>query len=672
MKVLKYPIAIITLFFAIGILIGYYAGISPFISGITTTIALASLAINYWQSKKVLLPKPYTDICIIVTAICIGMLTQSLHKADNSRLHYSNFINDNSVLTGVITERLKPNDYNERYYFEVTAINQQSVNGRVLLIQPKDSLSIIHYAGERFVIAATPLPIAKPLNPSQFDYAAYMQKQDVFHQLKLRNNFIRVGTDHSFDYYIGRLREKLINSFALHHFSLPVQNTINALLLGQRQDMDTETNNAYRDAGVLHILAISGLHFAVLFYVLTYLFKPLNRFKKKGKLTRLLLILSMLWGFAFITGLSASVVRSVVMFSFISIGQQLNRNTSVYNSLAVSMLVLLIAEPNFLFDAGFQLSYLAVFFIVWLQPFYKNLKASKYAAINYFSDTMLVSLAAQLGVLPLSLYYFNRFPLLFLAANLIVIPLSNVILLLGLFVLMLNFIWIDAALFFGKALGFLVNTMNGFIKWVASFESLVIKDISFTLLLTIVLYIVVTSFAFWLYNKNFKRTLVLLTSIIVFQGIYAVTSWHEGKSEEMIVFNNYRSTILTSKDKKSITVMSTDSLADKSLLIMSYAKAGFTEIIKTVPLKNVLLHSGKKIIVIDKDCVYSDKSRPDIIILTQSAKINLERLISDVQPKQIVADGTNYKGSLQSWNATCQKLKIPFHATAEKGFYAIQ
>jgi len=499
-----------------------------------------------------------------------------------------------------------------------------------------------------------------------------MQKQGVLHQVKLNNNYIQTGTVYTFNYYVGSLREKLINSFSIHNYSPQIQNTLNALLLGQRQDLDSETNSAYRDAGVLHILAISGLHFALLFYVLIYLLKPLNRLKQKGKLIRLVAVLSLLWGFAFVTGLSASVVRSVVMFSFICFGQYINRDTNIYNSLFVSMLLLLVAEPDFLFDAGFQLSYLAVFAIVWFQPFYSKLKASKYRAVNYFSDTTLVSIAAQVGVLPLSLYYFNRFPLLFLVANSIVIPLSSIVLLLGLFVLALNFIWTDAALLFGKLLGFLVQVMNNFIAWIASFESFVIKDIPFTLLLTISLYIVIILSALWIYKKNYIRTISVLISVVLFQCIYIYSSWQAKNSNELVVFHKYKSSIITIKDHKKMTVMSTDSIAAQDYNVSSYSKANFNLVIKSAPLKNVVWYKNNKILIVDENIAFKERINPDILLLINSPKVNLERLIDELHPSKIIADGTNYQSSIRQWKATCLKTKIPFHATAEKGFYSIR
>lgn len=672
MPVLKYPLGIIALFFATGIFLQttFEIGFTPLI--ICFGLAFTALILSYRLASKSLIPKPYFIISTAFLAVFLGMLAQWLHYAPNQILHYSNFINsDETVIEGYISERLKPNEYTEKYYFEIGTINGHTANGRILLSAKKDSLKSIFIPGNKLIIADTPKSIGKPLNPFQFDYAAYMEKQGVFHQIKLQDNYFVNGTIYNFDYYLGQLRHKLTHSFAIHNYSPQVEATLNALLLGQRQDMDTEVNNAYKDAGVLHILAISGLHFAVLFYVLMYMFKPLNRFQQRGKLIRLIAIITLMWSFAFITGLSASVVRSVVMFTIICIGQYINRQNSVYNSLIISMLVLLIAKPSFLFDAGFQLSYLAIFGIVWFEPLYRRFSKSKYKVVNYVSDTLLVSLAAQIGVLPLSLYYFGRFPLLFLFANLIVIPLSSIILLLGLFVLLLNFISADAALIVGKALGWLTEAMNTFIAWIASFNSLIIKDIPFTQLLTVLLYAVLILFGLWIYKKEYKRTLVLLSSILLFQAVYMVTAWQAKNSSEFIVFHNYENSLMAQKQKEQLTVLSNDSLNTEDYTISGYIRGNFNPKTKQELLPNLMWLNGKKILIIDEDAIINNAMKPDILLLSQSPKVNLEKVIATLNPKQIVADGTNFNSSIKRWKTTCKKLKIPFHATAEKGFYKL-
>ena len=165
-----------------------------------------------------------------------------------------------------------------------------------------------------------------------------------------------------------------------------------------------------------------------------FLLRPLKRVRF-GSEIQLLIVLAILWLFALLTGLPASVTRAVTLFSFISIGNYFNQPKAIYNALAISAFSILLVKPNAIFDIGFQLSYAAVLSIVLFQPFYKKFYFSKNKIAVYFTDTVLVSLAAQIGVLPLSLYYFNRLPLLFLLANLIIIPLSSLVLIVGIVIL---------------------------------------------------------------------------------------------------------------------------------------------------------------------------------------------------------------------------------------------
>lgn len=674
MTILKYPVIPITLFFAIGILAGYHTAL-PFISIAIASSATFTLVITaYIIARKHLMQKPYFAVAAALFSLCAGMLAYNLHYAPNQDTHYTHLINDNYtlVIKGTVSERLKHNAYYEKYYFDISSVNKKYAGGRILVSVPKDSVKQFLHAGDVLIIVDNFKPINGSLNPYQFDYGEYMAKQNIFHQLTLKNNFIKAGQIKDFNFHVDNFRNTLINSFEQHNFSLDVMNVIKALLLGQRQDMDKEIKDNYTDAGVVHILAISGLHIAILFYIINFLLRPLSRFKQKGKVMQLIAVLCFLWMFAVISGLSASVVRSVVMFSFVSIGLYFNRNTNIFNSIAISMLVLLLAKPNFLFDVGFQLSYAAVFSIVLLQPLYKRVRISKYKAVNYFADVVVISLVAQLGVLPLSLYYFNQFPLLFPIANLVVIPLSTCVLAVGITVLALNFIHPMLAFWPGKLLEILIKAMNGFIQWIASFDSLVVKDISFTLLLNILLYAVITFMVMLLYKKNFNRMAALLVAVIVFQIAYIATDYTAIQTQELVVFNNRNSTLIAIKDSNAITIVSNDSTAINNTAIAAYNKGNFNRAVYNKPLENMLWFKNKKIMVLDSLAVYKSTMQPDILLLTQSAKVNLQRLISELKPKLVIADATNYKTYTELWKATCEKEKIPFHATAEKGFYILK
>ena len=671
--ILKYPVIPITFFTALGILAGYYLQPQPTVLCILITTFIVALAFTRWQAGKALLQKPWFALAAWLFAFSIGMAVQYLHFSPNRATHYSHFLKDeNPILKGVVTERLKPNKYSEKYYLEVSAVNKQPATGTLLVNVPKDKYAKTLHAGDVILIATNPQPITTARNPYQFDYAAYMAKQDVFHQIKLKHNYVIAGKQKDFNYHIQQLRNRLIGSFSIHHFKPQTLQVINALLFGQRQDMDKQTTDSYTSAGVVHILAISGLHFSLLFLAFSRLLAPLKRMPGVGRVGHLIAIMVLMWGFAFITGLSASVVRAVVMFSIILLADALNRRANIYNSLAVSMLILLLGKPAFLFDAGFQLSYLAVFAIVWLQPLYKRFGQSRYKAVQWTKDTVAISLIAQLGVLPLSLYYFNQFPLLFLLANVVVIPLSNIVLGLGIITLLLNFTVPALAVYTGKALEFFITLMNRFIAWVASFDGFVLKNIPFTLLLNLLLYALIIMAVFWVYRQSFRRSVAVLGCIAVFQVACMATAYSAKHHEELVVFHDYKNTFMAKKTATGISILSTDSLALQNRIVTDYTKGNFNPQLRLRPVQALVWHNGQKVLVLDSLALYPANIRPDVLLLTQNTRVNLNRAIQRLNPGQVVADGTNYNNVIARWAATCKKQKIPFHATAEKGYYVLK
>jgi competence protein ComEC len=679
MKVLKYPIIPFTIFMAAGIFTGFHLLWLYWCALYLLIPSAIFVGLTYYYARTALVQKPNFAVGCAIFAFVGGVVLQGLHYGPNNTRHYSAVFNhrdDNHenipTIRGVITERIKPNDFSEKYYLEITSINRWNATGTLLITMPKDSLAKTLHAGDVLYISAKPKPITPALNPNQFDYAGYMAKQNIFGQIKLKNNYLIAGQQKGFNYHINRLRETLTGSFAIHHYPLPVQNLINALMFGQRQDMEKEMNSDYINAGVIHVLAISGLHFTLLFAIFNWLLAPLKRIRKFGTTGHFISILVLMWLFALITGLSASVVRAVVMFSFLMTGELLARRVNTLNSLAISALVLLLAKPSFLFDAGFQLSYMAVLGIVVLQPFYKKWKRSKYTLIAKTQDLVAVSLAAQVFVLPISLYYFNQFPLLFLVANIIVIPLSDVILILGLITLALNFTIPSASIWIGKLLEYCICFMNFVVKWVASFDSLVLKNIPFTLLMNLCLYGVIGFGVWYLYHQKFKLAIAALVSLLVLQLVYMVTAYNLVQKSELVVFNNYSHTLIAQKTGDSIMVSSTDSLALQNYSVLAYAKGNFNAGMRLVPLQNYVFGKGQKIYILDKSGVYDANVRPDILLLSQSPKVNLDKALADLKPKIVIADATNYKTYISRWRETCTQQKIPFHATAEKGSYILR
>lgn len=670
MKVFKFPLLTITISFAIGIIAGFHLQWNFQTLVILLFSCLGIFSFLFWKSKKALLQNSLFGITTYLLAFTLGMMSFYIHSDLNSKHHYTkkSFEEINSIRANVTTT-LKPNEKYNKYFISLSQFNDSIASGKLLLYVPKANLETLH-SGDEIWLNAAVYPVPKAFNPYQFDYSKYLEKQNVFHQIYTQENQIKIIQRHkTLDYYIENLRNNLSKSFDIHHFEPKTKAIIDALILGQRLELDKETIADYSNAGVIHILAISGLHISIIYFFIVFLLKPLKRVKFGAEI-QLLIVLAILWLFALLTGLPASVTRAVTLFSFISIGNYFNQSKAIYNALAISAFLILLVKPNAIFDIGFQLSYAAVLSIVLFQPFYKKFYFSENKIAVYFTDTILVSLAAQIGVLPLSLYYFNQLPLLFLLANLVIIPLSSLVLIAGIVILPLNYVFPSVAVFLGKILEFSIHFMNDYIHWIAQFKSGIITNISFSGWLTFSMYLVIVAFIYWMYHTKVKNIKYVLASVLLFQLSYISVKWNENQGSELVVFNE-KSTLIGIKNQNSVIAF-TDIPENHNTTLNHYTRGTFSDSLRIFPMQNAISFQNKRILVIDSLGIYKTSIPPEIIILTQNPKINLSRLIRKIKPKEIIADKSNYKNTVKRWEATCRKEKIPFHAIAEKGFYRLK
>lgn len=267
-----------------------------------------------------------------------------------------------------MSSKLKPNAYNHRYYAEVNSIDNRKRSGTVLININKTLYPKEPEIGSNFEVFSKIIPSSVPKNPSQFDYGKYLEKQKVYAQIYTDStNVQKLQIEKTSNYYTYKIRNRILNNLRKSGFSEEELTVLHALILGQQQDISPEILQAYQYAGAVHILSVSGLHVAYIYLFLNFI---LNFFPnhKKGKIFKLTILLLSLWGFALLAGMAPAIVRAVTMFSFVAFGKFLKRNTNIIYTLLASILFILLWKPSFLFDVGFQLSYLALFFIVWTKP----------------------------------------------------------------------------------------------------------------------------------------------------------------------------------------------------------------------------------------------------------------------------------------------------------------
>ncbi|WP_412477052.1 ComEC/Rec2 family competence protein [Flavobacterium sp. TBRC 19031] len=675
MKILQFPLNRICAFFVLGLLL-YQKGLQPNALAIATTLLIGLGLLVFFHG----FPKRFRAIngfgwAVCLSAITIGLSTAALHQDTNNAKHYLKQTEDQAayIFKLNIKEKLKNTTKNERYIAVLEQINNRKSKGKIILNLKHPIENKVLPIGSHLIVSGHLYKNKQPFNPNQFDYCKYLENQQIYAQIYGSWSTLKIlENDRSLWSKFSNFRTAIIDNLRRSDFNSKELAVMTALLLGQQQDIDPETLKDYQLAGAVHILSVSGLHVGFIMIFIGFILKPIPNTRSNGYLKLLLIILA-LWSYGILAGLSPSVVRSVTMFSFVAIGQHWRRNVNIYHSLLVSIMLILLWKPSFLFDVGFQLSYLALFFILWLQPLLTDFWHPKNKIIGYFWDILTVSFAAQLGTLPLSIYYFHQFPGLFFITNIIVLPVLSIVMVVGLLAVIVACFG-AVPQFIIIPLEMMINWQNKCIEWVANMDAFVFKNIGFTTEMLWIAYILISCFVLWLYKPIYLRTVAAMISVVILQVVAIHNKFKTENAQELIVYHLKKTSMISERKNNNVTVYGNDSIQNNianNPTLQSYLTANFAKLTQRQNLKNLYYFKSKKILLIDSNAIAPPKIHPDIVVMINSPKLNLERYLSTCKPKQIVADGSNYKSYIRLWRTTCHKAKIPFHYTNEKGFYKI-
>jgi competence protein ComEC len=335
-------------------------------------------------------------------------------------------------------------------------------------------------------------------------------------------------------------------------------------------------------------------------------------------------------------------------------------------------LTLLIINPFWLFQVGFQLSYLAVFFIVWLLPIFNKAGYSKYRVVRKIWSIVAVTICAQIGVLPLSLYYFHQFPGLFLITNIVVLPCLTILMFGGILIVILATFEILPD-WLATSYNYLIEGLNDFIHWVAIQDEFLFKNIHFSTLKVLGAYLLIVTLALFLKKMKYRRFVVSLLVLSVFIIIYVYEEFRTSQ-DQLIIFQKSKQTLIAYKKGKDLIVFKNDSTKNTSEMhpLKSFRDAVNTTNYSEEKLPQIFQHKNKNILIMDSLGIYPKQRNIHTLLLTNSPKANLNRLIDSLKPKQIIADGSNYFTYVKRWEETCKLKKLPFSHTAKQGALPIE
>lgn len=608
--------------------------------------------------------------------LCLsGYLISASHDAKNLAGHLVNYNDTIDCYSGKIREFIQEDSSQLKFIIQCRFVRKEHSwtkrRGKIMvIIFKKQAGQTTHVkAGDLVVIRGTPQRISPPGNPRQFDYAKFMGRNNIFYLHRPAiNDVVVLSRNHGFNamYFFRDLSQRLYRILASHIPDRQTCSLVSALTLGVKDHLDESTIAEFSKAGISHILAVSGLHVGILYLVLVILLRPLYINPRTGPAASSAIILVLIC-YAFITGLSPSVLRSVVMFSFIEAGRRLRRKAVSLNTLAASAFFLLCINPNFIYSIGFQLSYLAVGGILIFQPPVYRLINLEKSIPDYIWQLISVSIAAQLVTLPLTLYYFHSYPVYFIFANIVAIPASFILLITGFSIIGLNFIpWIGSML--GMIATWVTWLLSKAIHWLTLLPHSQINDVYLGGFMVVCLFLFLLMIAMLIHEKKVKyfygsAVIILSFSIAVFQ--YR----HSSRHQEKIIFYQWNSGPLIElvRGRSGIIVKDRERPAPDARIrniIGNYCLAekhparipGISELPALIPCSSqpgfeIIVWNGKILCIIydSRKIIRRARSRPlhvDFILLTHNSAYGTAALLDAFSSKNWLIDGSNRPASI--------------------------
>ncbi|HHL53053.1 MAG TPA: ComEC family competence protein, partial [Flammeovirgaceae bacterium] len=426
-----FPFIRVVLFFAAGIVLAVYMPewrpLMPW-AGFLAGVAWIVLLVR--RSQWFMRYNFFYGIIASLLWLCLGWFFLTAATESHHPQHILHVQPGDAYAARVISSPLSKG----RFYqlkVEVEAVHDttgwRTASGKVLLYL--DTAAGQPHITDRLVVSGWPQPVTPPRNPYEFDYRQFLAFNNIWHRQFVRANQVRrVAAPPAFSLARLAFRMRAALQAQLQQYIKDDQAlaVIQALLLGNKNDLDATTSEAYARAGAMHVLAVSGLHVGIIYLILLLLLG-----QRPGKVTRPVLVgavvIPALWLYALLTGLSPSVLRAVTMFSLLALGYMFNRPANTFNLLAISAFILLVVNPYLLMSVGFQLSYLAVAGILLFYPYLENLWKPATRPLRLIWQITALSITAQLATASLSALYFHRFPVYFPVSNLLVIPAATLV-----------------------------------------------------------------------------------------------------------------------------------------------------------------------------------------------------------------------------------------------------
>lgn len=627
--------------------------------------------------------------------------TEILHP-----LHYSKIYQEQDKIIAEVIESTIAKEKSLKTVLEVKAVVRErqyiNANGKILAYFQKDSISKEIRYGNIILFNAPFTEIPPPGNPAEFNYKRFLSFHCIYHQVFLKRPYYRV-LDHSPRHNIAgiadRSRNYLMNVFEKYGIAGNEYSVASALMLGSREEIDKELVQAYASSGALHVLSVSGLHVGVIFMVMTYMLVFLDKVKH-GNMIKTILLLTGLWFYAVLTGLSPSVVRAATMFSFVIAGKAGKQNTNIYNILACSAFFLLLIDPFLIMEVGFQLSYLAVLGIVFIQPRLSRLWEPFIPGAGQIVNWLItqvwlittVSVAAQLATFALGLLYFHQFPNYFLFSNMVVIPLSTLIIYLGVLLFVISPIEIISG-----HLAFVFKSciilMNKSVLYVEKLPFSLLQGISISLWETWFIYLIIILLLAFFVSQSMKYAKLALVILVVLLLYQFFENHFQHNQKKFVVYNISKTTACDFIDGKTSYFLTDTSLINDESRMLFHIRHHWWELgidknyyfnfnsPDEIRESNFFLKENfaqfhdKRIVFINEDFSpekIAGKTKWDYIVISGSPKTTVRELKESFDFSTIIIDASNTLFFTKKLMNQAKEYEMECYAVSQNGAFVAE
>lgn len=664
-----------------GILLQWHDHFSLFFLQATLLVSLGGMLLFFLfpvQSKYKF--SYFIGISTNLFIACAGSILIRVNDIRNSPYWIGNVQHKNDLicvtLEGAVEE--KPNSY--KGLAAVNYLYDQKIGrplrGYIIIYFEKKPAALRLTYGSRLIFNKFPQTIQNTGNPGSFNEARFYLFQSVTHRVFLTSAdyvVLQKNKVRFLQQFIIDCRQWVLSSLQKNIHGIKELGLAEALLVGYKYDLDHSLVQAYAKTGVVHIIAISGMHLALIYGMLVWLTGML----KKITWLRVLIILMGLWLFTLMAGAQASVVRSCVMFTCLAMGSLLKKKLSVYNTLALSAFLLLCYNPFWLWDVGFQLSYTAVVSIViFYRKIYRRIFLQN-RLLDAVWKTMAVSIAAQIVTTPVSLYYFHQFPVLFLVTNLVAVPLSGIILF-GEIILCACSWYGAAAQFGGHAVSLLIGWMNNYIERIDKVSFAAWSGISISMLQVMLMFLFIFLLYNWLTKLNKAYLFWSLFTGFIIMANKSFDTISAEKQQKIIVYDIPKHSALEIISGRTCAfICDVDLVNNQSLLNFHITPSRMLhKITKETRILdgNDITFKGKHLAFLDRTFLnYTDTTRKrfDLVIFSNKTKNSMLQFNSWFHIRLVILDSSIPSWKANQWKKECDALRIPYYDVVEKGAFVM-